>query len=133
MPLQYSPLYLVDDFALVAEELHYFELAAPHHVLDLVLLHLLVSVYHTQRQLVEADAWEPVRVPFELNYLLVPGVKQAVELHVDELPPYPLTMLSPVLDELLSLPQIAEGLLLEGLVAEKPLVLVPQAGHSLTG
>ena len=102
----------IDDVSFVVEQFHEFKLAEVDQGLDVLGRDLFVPIDHAEGELVEPDAREPIAVVFELNDLLVPGVKQTVQLHVDKLPPDAFAVLLAVHHELLPLLQVPEYLLL---------------------
>ena len=80
--------------------------------LDILERDLFVTVDHAESELVEPDTREPAVVVFKLDNLLIPCVKQTVQLHVNELPPDTLAVLLAVRHEFLPLLQVPEHSLL---------------------
>ena len=69
---------LVDDILFVVEKFHELEFAELNDFLNLRFVNTTVAVNHAQSKLIKTDSGKSVLVIFELNYLLIPGIKEAV-------------------------------------------------------
>ena len=103
---------------MIAEHAHKPEPTIPHNLTNLPLFDHQVPILHGKRQLIEPNATKPTLIGLKLNNLLVPRIKNRMQLHIDEFPFYVLTVLFAIQDETFALQQELQGFLVEWVLAK---------------